>query len=102
MANAANVTSVMLCRCGSFTHSFDSDTRVIKVDVKPTNSPDELAGICPNKFIVLPGLYLLFAMAAAPKAVAGKPGTVSGKPSTVPEYLAVPSVGIFVTVKAKS
>ena len=92
MVDATNVEGFMLCRCGSFTHSFNSDTRAIKIGLK-SKTNGTVTALCPNKYVVLPGLYLLFALESLPAGA-------QAPPASVPSQVAVPSVGVFVMVKA--
>jgi hypothetical protein len=56
------VTSACLARCGSVTHSFNSDQRLVKLRVVGTTSDRVTLETPPDGFVAPPGFYLLFLM----------------------------------------
>jgi hypothetical protein len=64
VGQAEVITSVVIIRCGSVTHSFNPDQRLIGLKFRRESS-DKLAIRCaPNSNIAPPGSYLLFAIDA--------------------------------------
>lgn len=59
------VTAACLVRCGSATHSFNSDQRYVGLRILSTQSGTITVRTPPNGFVAPPGYYLLFVLTAA-------------------------------------
>jgi hypothetical protein len=62
--NVADITRVVLIRCGSSTHSFDADQRLIELDIpsRSVSSKTLTVKAPPNANIAPPGYYMLFVL----------------------------------------
>jgi hypothetical protein len=58
--SAGSVTSVSLLRCGSVTHSFNSDQRYVGLTINSRTASSLALQAPPNGFVAPPGYYLLF------------------------------------------
>ncbi|HYG81904.1 MAG TPA: galactose oxidase-like domain-containing protein [Pyrinomonadaceae bacterium] len=58
--SAGSVTSVSLLRCGSVTHSFNSDQRYVGLTINSRTTSSLTLQAPPNGFVAPPGYYLLF------------------------------------------
>jgi len=59
------VTAACLVRCGSATHSFNSDQRYVGLTIVSQQSGTITVRTPPNGFVAPPGYYLLFVLTAA-------------------------------------
>lgn len=59
-AGSTAVASACLVRCGSVTHSFNSDQRLVKLRILETASNQLTLQAPPDGFVAPPGFYLLF------------------------------------------
>ena len=57
---AASIDAVSMMRCGSATHSFNSDQRMVGITIKSRNGNDLTLQAPPDGFVAPPGFYMLF------------------------------------------
>jgi hypothetical protein len=63
--DAASITRVVVIRCGSATHGFDSDQRFIQLSIQgPVSNIGILVKAPPHGMIAPPGYYMLFVLTA--------------------------------------
>ena len=58
--DASSVTSVSLLRCGSTTHSFNSDQRYVGLAITGRGGASLTVQAPPDGFVAPPGYYMLF------------------------------------------
>lgn len=78
-ANAPQIASVNIIRCGSFTHCFDSDQRFVKLAIQSSTANSITVASPPNGKVAPRGFYMLFLV----------------------NNNGIPSVGSFVKIKSK-
>jgi hypothetical protein len=79
---AAEIERVVLVRCGSSTHAFNPDQRLVELRFQHPGGDVLWAEMPPNNFIVPPGPYLIY-------TIRRKPGTL-GLPSSGTDIYIVP------------
>ena len=57
---AASIDAASLVRCGSTTHSFNPDQRMLGLEIRSHTGSDLTLGAPPDGFVAPPGYYLLF------------------------------------------
>ena len=64
--NAAGITRVVLIRCGSATHGFDADQRLVELEIQSRSVSQNTLVVKapPNSNIAPPGNYMLFVLDA--------------------------------------
>lgn len=90
---ANEITRVVLVRCGSCTHSFNGDQRMLELQFnKPIPDPQDqslLVTMPPNNNILVPGPYLIFTIRTPPSATDPKVQSL-GLPSYGTDIYIVP------------
>lgn len=66
------VAAACLIRCGSVTHSFNSDQRYVGLEMSATVGGDVTVQTPPNALVAPPGFYLLFVLSSAGAPSLGK------------------------------
>lgn len=77
--DAAQIASVNIIRCGSFTHCFDSDQRFVKLEIQSSTANSITVASPPNGKVAPRGFYMLFLV----------------------NNNGIPSVGSFLKIKSK-
>jgi hypothetical protein len=62
--DGAAIASVVLSRCGSVTHGFDADQRVVFLALQSRTSTSVTVAAPPHRNVAPPGYYLLFLLGA--------------------------------------
>jgi hypothetical protein len=63
-SNPAGITRAVLIRCGSATHGFDADQRLVELQVQSPTATGLVVKAPPNCNIAPPGYYMLFVVNA--------------------------------------
>ena len=91
--NGRDITQVVLLRCGSFTHAWNPDQRLVEVPFERsrTNSRILRARLPANAAVLVPGWYLLFVLDGAGVPSEGRMVQVCRPPASTP---LAPPVGL--------